>query len=314
MKKATFMRDLLQEAIDRRSAIDFPDTNAYRLVDSEGDGLSGLTIDRFGPVWLASEARSREPSPELLAEMPAVLGVNALWWKYLDREEKTASPRCLWSRAVGGEYRAEPSHLQVRENAMVFEIDLAAGYSQGIFLDQRLNRRWISKVSEGRSVLNLFAYTCGFSVAVARGGGVATSLDLSQSYLDWGRRNFAANEIDDQQHHWCRGDAFEWLARFARSGRRFGGVILDPPTFSHSGRGRDRRLFRVENDLGVLVEMAAEILEPGGFLLVTTNCRRLSQQTFASLLVSRLGGEIEWVPMPPEYRGEQYLKTARWVA
>lgn len=197
---------------------------------------------------------------------------------------------------------------------MVFEIDLSAGCSHGIFLDQRLNRRRVFEASRGRSVLNLFAYACGFSVAVALGGGTATSLDLSQPYLDWGRRNFAANGLDDRAHHWCRGDAFEWLARFARSGRRFDGVILDPPTFSRSGKGRRRRSFRVEDDFGELAAMAAGVLEPGGFLLATTNCRRLSPQGFTAMLESSLRGAVELFPMPPEYRGEHYLKTAWWVA
>lgn len=306
------MLDLLEAAIERRSKIAFRETDAYRVVDGKRDGIPGLTIDRLGSAWLASVRTNGEPPRPLLAAMPRIEGIDALWWKHLDRYEKESSPRCLWSREGDSGSRAEVPCFRVRENGMVFEIDLSAGCSHGIFLDQRLNRKRVVEASRGRSVLNLFAYACGFSVAVGLGGGTATSLDLSQPYLDWGRRNFTANGLDPDQHYWCRGDSFEWLERFARSGRRFGGVILDPPTFSRSGKGKQRRSFRVEEDFGELVSLAAEVLEPGGFLLATTNCRRFSPEAFAATLESRLGGGTRFFAMPPEYRDEQYLKTGWW--
>ena len=83
-------------------------------------------------------------------------------------------------------------------------------------------------------VLNTFAYTCGFSVCAAAAGARVTSLDLSKTYLDWGRANFALNAIDPTRHDFISGDAFDWLRRFAGKKRRFDVIILDPPTFSRS--------------------------------------------------------------------------------
>ncbi len=307
------MRDLLHAAVARRAALDLEKTDAFRLVDGEGDGIPGLTIDRFGPVWLASASAEESPPPSLIAAMPAMEGVAALWWKNLAQEEKKA-PRCVWlRRPPAGEAEAVSRHV-VEEHGMRFHVDLEAGYSQGIFLDQRLNRNRVMQASRGRSVLNLFAYTCGFSAAVGLGGGIATSLDLSQVYLDWGRRNFEANGLDPESHHWCRGDAFDWLRRFARSGRRFGGVVLDPPTFSRSRQGKARRTFRVEDDFEHLVHLAVTVLEPGGFLLATTNCRRLSERGFRAMVEAGAGGAGELLEMPPEFRGEPYLKSAWFCA
>ena len=81
-------------------------------------------------------------------------------------------------------------------------------------------------------MLNVFAYTCAFSLCAAAAGARATSLDLSRRYLDWGRANFEANGIDPAPHDWIFGDAFDWLRRLAKKGRAFDVVVLDPPTFS----------------------------------------------------------------------------------
>ena len=128
---------------------------------------------------------------------------------------------------------------------------MQAGYSQGLFLDQRGNRRRVrERVCAGERVLNCFSYTCGFSVAAAMGGAITTSLDLPGPYLDWGKRNFTHNGMDPSDHYFCKGDAMHWLQRFAKQGRRFQGVILDPPTFSRSADG----VFRAGKDYARLVD------------------------------------------------------------
>ena len=162
-------------------------------------------------------------------------------------------------------------------------------------------------------MLNLFAYTCGFSVSAAAGGARTVSVDLSRPALDWGRRNFEANGLDPTGHEFIAGEAAEWLRRFRKKGRKFDTIILDPPTFSRDKRGK---VFRVERDFGTLVGAALSLLRDGGAVLCTTNQRSLSRPAFSSLI---LGGaddpsawRLEFAPMPPDFTGEPYLKTC-WV-
>src|SRR4030095_11402312 len=84
------------------------------------------------------------------------------------------------------------------------------------------------------TVLNTFAYTCGFSVCAALAGARTTSIDLSRKYLEWGKRNFLLNGLDPNQHDFIYGDVFDWLRRLEKKGRLFEVLLLDPPTFSQS--------------------------------------------------------------------------------
>ena len=140
---------------------------------------------------------------------------------------------------------------------------------------------------------------------------MATTLDLSQPYLDWGKRNFLLNQLQPDAHHWCKGDTFHWLERFAKKGRTFDGIVLDPPTFSRDAKGK---VFRVERDYTRLVELAMKCLSPGGWLLASTNCRKLSSADFLACVKAACHAKQKVVshPMPEEYRDVPFLKTV-WV-
>ena len=160
-------------------------------------------------------------------------------------------------------------------------------------------------------MLNTFAYTGAFSVCAALGGATTTTLDLSQVYLDWARDNFSANNLDSAAHYFCKGDTFHWLKRFARQGRKFDGIILDPPTFSRDDKGK---VFRVEKDYAHLVTLAHACLEPDGWILCCTNCRKLDPHDFACAVHQGATGQnITTLKMPGEYTGEDYLKSV-WVS
>lgn len=273
-----------------------PDTDAYRIWDGPEAG-----IDCYAGHWVIQTKGGSFPWDR--AQIGA-WGAKSLWWKRLDQHLKEAP---AW---LSGERVDQP--FPVQEHGVRFEIDLRAGYSQGIFLDQRLNRLAVrQRVRAGDRVLNAFAYTCGFSVAAALGGAVATSLDLSAPYLEWGKRNFAANGLDSANHYFTRGDVRDWLGRWRKSGVRFAGIILDPPTFS---RGGSRGVFRVETDFAALVEEARPLLEPGGWMLCCTNFRGMGWNDFAAAVQRGLRGDgrLERRDMPPEYAAERYLKSL-WV-
>lgn len=281
-------------------------TDAYRLFDGVGDGCEGVFIDRFAENWLVSY-RGRRPD---IATVRA-LAPGRIWFKRLDRDDKKAPELAAGDGAATAEF-------VVRENGVRYHIDFGAGYSQGLFLDQRDNRREVARRSVGGRLLNCFSYTCGFSVAAAVAGAESTtSIDLSRPYLDWGRRNFELNGIDlaKAEHYFCRGEVFEWLRQFARKGRRFHGVVLDPPTFS---RSKQSGAFSAEKDYAELAEAAARVVAPGGWLLACCNHRGLPEEKFAAMVRDgvwaagrRLAGD-RLLPMPADFGGEQYLKSY-WV-
>ncbi len=290
----------LHTAIGRRSDLLDGDTNALRLVDGAGDGVPGVFIDTFADRWLVS-TRSNGLNPEVRQWIESQ--GNTCYWKRLDQHEKESPTH------IAGP--AQEESFIARESGVNYRIDFQAGYSQGIFLDQRLNRQRVHKFSSpGKTILNTFAYTGAFSACAALAGATTTTLDLSQVYLDWARDNFRANDLDPADHYFCKGDTFHWLKRFSRQGRKFDGVILDPPTFSRDDKGK---VFRVEKDYAHLVALTHACLAPDGWILCCTNCRKLDPRDFArAVRQGTPGKKLTTLDMPEEYTGEPYLKSV-WV-
>ncbi|HEX8911372.1 MAG TPA: class I SAM-dependent methyltransferase [Humisphaera sp.] len=300
--------DKFMHALARRAKVRTPDTDCLRLLDGQGDGFPDLFVDDLAGRWLVQTRGDNLPAwAASLVDLPDAGKPRSVYWKRLDQSNKEPP------KHVAGEPVAEP--FLVRENGLGFWIDFAAGYSQGLFLDQRPNRRRIRDAARpGRELLNLFSYTCGFSVCHAAAGGHSVSVDLSKPALDWGRRNFEANGLDPQQHEFIAGEAADWLKRFGKKGRRFDAIVLDPPTFSRDKKGK---VFRVERDFGTLAGAAMAVLKPGGTLLCTTNQRTLSRGAFSSLILSGSNDPGRWKltfgDMPPDFTGEAYLKVC-WVS
>ncbi len=292
---------LFDAAVARRMAMMNEKTNAWRLMDGAGDGIEGVVMESFADRWLVSTTANTLPD-----EMRRWLEKSgrSCYHKWLDSHQKE-SPKHVCGPV------SDDAFL-ILETGMQFEISFQSGYSQGLFLDQRMNRAALRKrVNAGQRVLNTFAYTGAFSVAAALGGAETTTLDLSQPYLDWAKRNFSHNQLDSSQHHFCKGDAFHWLRRFAKQGRKFDGVVLDPPTFSRDDQGR---VFRVEQDFGELAKLAMAVLAPAGWLLCCTNFRGMSERDFHAQLSRSLprGCAYHAAGMPDDFTDEPYLKTY-WV-
>jgi len=295
------MLDLLTAALARRAPLLTAQTDALRLIDGDGDGLPGITLEAYADHWLVATTATTIPAG--LSTWLRLQG-HTCYWKTLDQQQKN-SPR----HHCGFELTAP---FCIRENGLQFEISFQAGYSQGIFLDQRDNRAEVRRrLQPGQRLLNTFAYTGAFSVAAASAGAETTTLDLSQPYLDWTKRNFAHNSLAPAAHHFCKGDTFHWLRRFAKQGRTFDAIILDPPTFSRDEQGK---VFRVEHDFGALVALALNVLTPGGWLLCSTNCRSLHASDFERqiLSASRRLLNTHASPMPADFPGSTYLKSV-WV-
>ncbi len=280
------------------------DTTAWRILH---DAKGGVWVDHFDGKWLVQTRETRFPR-SLIERAKGI--ATSIYWRPRDKSAATA-PELVWGEPVF-------ERFLVKENGASFWIDFDSGYSSGIFLDQRENRKWVGEqIQKGDRFLNTFAYTGGFSVMAAKAGAVTTTADLSGTYLDWAWENFRANQLDPDLHFGIKGDVFEWLASFARKGRQFEGIVLDPPTFSRSKK--KRKTFRTDADYADLVALAAAIVAPGGWILCCANTHRLSPILFEKQVRSgirqRRGNVVSLEPaaMPLEFRGDDYLKSLRVV-
>lgn len=307
----------------RSSIIDRTETNAFRLAHGATHGTPGFYLDALGDYALG------QCDHACTQQMAAPQGYRGLYSKLVTRHVRGKETAEASAKLIHGQ--PAPDRFTIRENGVNFELSFNEGYSVGLFLDQRDNRRrlLVNHVgagfplfydgATGREVLNVFAYTCGFSVAAALGGARTTSLDLSRKYLEWGKRNFNLNGLDATQHDFIYGDAFDWLKRFAKRGRKFDAVLLDPPTFSQS---KEQGVFRAEKDYGKLLAAALPVLKDGGVLFASTNAAGWSPEKFFSSVGDAVRAarrallQRHYVPQPPDFpisRSEPaYLKTV-WL-
>jgi 23S rRNA (cytosine1962-C5)-methyltransferase len=312
------------------SAIIEPDaTNAFRVIHGASDGWPGWFVEKLGDFLLSqSELPLRDSQTEELSRLAKHFAARGAYHKILSRQVRRATTGEASPQRVFGE--AAPERFEILENGIRYELSFNEGYSVGLFLDQRDNRRrlltghiaagfdfgpWTSDFG----LLNCFAYTCGFSVAAAKAGARTTNLDLSKKYLEWGKRNFALNGLDPAAHDFIYGDTFDWLRRLAKKGRVFDAIVLDPPTFSQS---KEHGTFRAEKDYGKLVTAALPVLKPGGVLLASTNAADWAPENFlagieaAVRTAKRKIVQRHYVPQPPDFPGSRaepaYLKTV-WM-
>jgi len=300
----------------RTLLFDPADTDAYLWIDRYHDGFEHVRVERLGGVALAiNYDESAKPLPRAWIDAwRDTAGVEAVYEQRRPRGG-TGEP----ARLVTGSHA---SRFAVTELGSHFLIDLeASATSSGLFLDQRETRRRLRSTDlTGRTALNTFAHTGSLSVAAATGGAETLTLDLSKRYLDWARDNLRANDIDPADHDFVYGDALDWLERFAKKGRTFDVVLLDPPSTSTTGKGPGRR-WVAERDLHALVALGAAVVAPGGTLFVSTNLHRLRWPRFLDHISTGLAtagrtGTVETQTLPLDHRSgpgdPPYLKAA-WI-
>ncbi|MBI3852208.1 MAG: class I SAM-dependent methyltransferase [Verrucomicrobia bacterium] len=315
----------------RQAVIEPEFTNAYRLIHGASDGWPGWYVDRLGDFLLSqAEEPLNDDRRKQLAQLLETFSLRGAYHKILSRHVRKANLAQASPQLTLGE-PAPPTFL-IQENDVRLELSFNEGYSVGLFLDQRDNRRRfltghvaanlslfqpeVANRKSQISVLNTFAYTCGFSVCAARAGARTTSLDLSKKYLEWGKRNFALNKLNPADHDFIYGDVFDWLKRLSKKGRKFDVVVLDPPTFS---RSKEHGAFRAEKDFGKLVSLALPLTKTGGVLFTSTNDAGWSAEHFVATVEAsvRAGkrsiAQRYYAPQPPDFpvnRSEPaYLKT-----
>jgi 23S rRNA (cytosine1962-C5)-methyltransferase len=316
-----------------RSAIIEPDaTNSFRVVHGASDGWPGWFVEKLGDFLLSqSESPLNAKQQEELSCLARHFASRGAYHKILSRQVRRSTMSEASPQLVFGE--AAPERFEILENGVHYQMSFNEGYSVGLFLDQRDNRRrfltgyiaadfplFKSEIGNRKSeILNCFAYTCGFSVCAGKAGACTTSLDLSKKYLEWGKRNFKLNSLDPAVHDFIYGDTFDWLRRLAKKGRSFDAVVLDPPTFSQS---KEHGTFRAEKDYGRLVAAALPVLKPGGILFASANAADWPPENFLAAVDEAIRAakrkilQQHYVPQPPDFpisRAEPaYLKTV-WM-
>lgn len=265
-----------REALEDAATLRFPltrNTSAYRLVNGAGDGLPGLTIDVYGrfAVLNVYDADLLVRLDELCSAV-ASLGFSGVYVKRRVRADLRA--QSTEELAPRGPHLGEPapeSYL-VDEFGMQIHVELDDGLSTGLFVDMRDNRFRARSWARGGKMLNLFCYTCSFSVAAALSGAITTNVDLSAKALARGRANFEANGLEPSAHRFFKEDAMKYLSRAARRAELYDFIVLDPPSFATVGKGT----FSVKNEYGQAVAACLRLLGPGGRLLCVTNHQKTS--------------------------------------
>ena len=257
--------------------------SCYRLYDSDMPEYA-FALDLYEDKWLVAQEYSPpktidpEKAEKRRKEVIAVL-----------RKEsgvKTENIHLKTRAQQKGKDQYRPADKQgkfeiINEGGYRFYVNFTRYLDTGIFLDHRITRSMIEAMAKGKRFLNLFSYTGTATVYAAGGGAVSTlSVDASQTYLDWTRRNLELNGLFEGKHALFRGDVLSWIK--TEKGK-YDLIFLDPPTFSNSKSRPD--LFDVQKDHAPLLLRLGRVLAPGGIILFSTNYRkfRLNQEVLSEI-------------------------------
>jgi 23S rRNA (cytosine1962-C5)-methyltransferase len=258
-------------------------------------------VERFGPDILISFKRVlvRERLIQELKEWANGIPFTfeRIFARFVPRKSEQREP----PRLICGN-PAENLQTTATERRLKFGIDFGAGFSVGLFPDQRENRSFVRQIAPKR-LLNCFAYTCSFSVSAAYVGATTLNIDLSKKSLTRGRENFVLNSLPTMGHRFIADDVMAVLPRLAGKGEKFDVIILDPPTFSRSPRGKT---FHVEDDFEKLLVHSLELTERNGHVLASTNCSTLREHALEvmaryGLKAARRAGTLRRSPPLPDF-------------
>ena len=313
----SLLRSRIGAAVSLRDGLfDGDENSACRLIFSEADGLSGLTVDRYGD-WLLVQLTSlalatrSETIFDLLEERCQPLGIWLRTEKGIRKLEGLEQSDGL----IRGEEPPRP--ILIRENGLTFLVDVAAGQKTGSFLDQRDNRRAAAGYVRGGSVLDLFSYAGGFGITAAKLGDAQSvvCVDSSEPALETARLNAAENGVEDRVE-FVRSDVFRFLEAAIEGGQQFDTVVLDPPKMARQQKGVESALRGYRS----LNELAAQVVRPGGTLVTCSCSGHVSRSEFQSVLarvsttldrpiqILEVRGHAPDHPVSPNCPENEYLK------
>ena len=271
----SFFREKIKSAIDYRRAvgiIDNPLINVFRLIHGEGDGLPGLIVDFYNGVAVMQMHsvgfyRIRKEIAEILSELLD----NRIIAVY-DKSEGTI-PHMSGITATNEFLFGSSGPVIVTENGYKFKIDWTTGQKTGFFIDQRENRKLLEKYSEGRSVLNMFGYTGGFSVYAMKNAEVVHTVDSSFPAIELANENIKLNYGDDTRHESFQVDAFDYMNHIKD---QYDLIILDPPAFAKHNNVLANALQGYKR----LNIKAIEQVRPGGIIFTFSCSQVVTKENF----------------------------------
>ena len=310
---AAFLRARIARARAARQRLGLPsaDTNAYRLVNSEGDDLPGLVVDVYGDAAVAqiTTLGIAQRKEEIFDALEAELGVRTIF------EIAPASYAELEGFAGGSRVArgASRSALPVVENGIKLEVEPLSGQKTGMFIDQRETRARVGGLARGARVLDCYAYAGGFALAAARGGAAAvTAVDSSARAVARVEAHAAANGVTIEA---VEADAFRFLE--TATPRAFDLVIIDPPKFARARKDLEAARKGYER----LNSLALQATAPGGILVTCSCSQNVDAETFERIVAAgakQAGREVRIFErrgpaschqLPPAFPEGQYLKV-----
>lgn len=261
-------------------------TNAYRVVNGEGDRMPGFVLDRYADVGVlrtdgaGAEAQLADVASVLVEVFGAELG--SLVHRVV---EKGKPPRATVLHGAPA-----PDTIVVREHGVPFVVDLAQGQKTGAFLDQRENRRRVGAMAKGKRVLNLFSYAGGFSLHAALGGAASvTSVDVAAKAHATAQGSFRAAGVETKGHEFVTADVFAFLESAVKKGRTWDLVISDPPSFAPNERSLGRALAAYR----ALHRACVAVLAPGGVFCASSCSSHVHAEDFVGTLDDEALGSSE---------------------
>jgi 23S rRNA (cytosine1962-C5)-methyltransferase len=277
-----FFRGRVQQALAYRQQLGITERNSgYRLINAESDGLPGVVVDVFGE-WLIMQALTtgadfwKHVIAEVLLEVIPAKGV----YERSDVDVRKKEGMATVVGVLQGD--TPPAFIDILEEGRHYRVDVLNGHKTGFYLDQRDNRSLLQQYAAGKTVLNCFSYTGGFSIAALHGGAThATNIDASQPALDLAAQTATLNGFAPERMENIGGDVFKLLRDYRNEGRQFDIVVLDPPKFAEN-RNQLEKAARGYKDINLL---GFKLLRPGG-LLFTYSCSGLMESNLFQKIVA----------------------------
>lgn len=267
-----FFKNRIKQAYKvRQQWLSLNDTNAYRLIAGESDGLPGVTIDLYDSVAVIQllSVGADKHRDKIIAALKDTINVKCIH----ERSDVDVRKKEGLEPLIATHFGSLPDTVTITENGLKINVDLIAGHKTGFYLDQRKNRRIAGQYCTQKTVLNCFSYTGTFSLYALNANAThVTNLDVSTSALSTSKHNIFinfGNSYDDKVSH-CEVDVFEQLRTYKKEGKRFDVIILDPPKFIEN----KRHLVRAARGYKDINRLACEILNENG-VLITFSCSGL---------------------------------------
>ncbi len=283
-------------------------TDCFRIYDRELHHFP-VAIDfyaeKFCIHFYSKDSDQTDPTQKLVEEVEEALQIlfnaepSSIYWRTRSRSKETRQ-----YEKIGD----SKEFFTVYEYGVKFLVNLEDYLDTGLFLDHRESRKLIAEESKGKKVLNLFAYTCAFSVHAACAGAIFTkSVDMSNTYTAWGKENFVLNNLSLKNNPIVRADCLKFLEEEIHSKAIYDLIIIDPPTISRSKKMD--QMFDVQVDYKDLIKKSLKMLPNGGKIFFSTNSRRFNfdESLFQECLIK----EISYKTVPIDFRNSKIHRS--WV-